>query len=331
MIAVASHALDDHFVAVHSELTRAGHPVELVDTAAYPGRASLTLEFGNADRRLFSSDRPGAELPGTNRRDDQKVCVDLQKVGAVWWRRPQPYTLASDIEPSAAAFAYSESHEAMAGMWETIDAAWVNPPLRDEAAHHKPLQLARACEIGLPVPSTLITNEPAAAREFIARTGPDRTVFKTFIATETHWRETRLVGEKEIELLDQVRLAPVIFQQFVPAVADLRVTVLGERMIAAEITQGPDAYRFDYRMDLAGATIRPTTLPDGVKNQLGRLMRRLGLTYGAVDLRLTPEGEYVFLEVNPAGEWLFIEERTGQPISAAMAQLLMSLDGSARR
>jgi len=48
-------------------------------------------------------------------------------------------------------------------------------------------------------------------------------------------------------------------------------------------------------------------------------MRRLGLEYGAIDLRLTPEGQYVFLEINPAGQFLWIELATGQKIADAIA------------
>ena len=51
-------------------------------------------------------------------------------------------------------------------------------------------------------------------------------------------------------------------------------------------------------------------------------MERLGLVYGAIDLRRTPEGDHVFLEVNTAGEFLFVEERTGQPIARAIAEWL---------
>jgi hypothetical protein len=43
-------------------------------------------------------------------------------------------------------------------------------------------------------------------------------------------------------------------------------------------------------------------------------------------MRLTPSGEFVFLEINPAGQWLFIEDRTGQPITQAVARLLMEED-----
>ena len=52
-------------------------------------------------------------------------------------------------------------------------------------------------------------------------------------------------------------------------------------------------------------------------------MKRLGIVYGAIDLRRTPDDGYVFLEVNPAGEWRFVEDRTGQPMTDTFAQMLV--------
>jgi hypothetical protein len=43
-----------------------------------------------------------------------------------------------------------------------------------------------------------------------------------------------------------------------------------------------------------------------------------------VDLRRTPSGEHVFLEVNTAGQWLFVEQATGQPIAQALAEALVA-------
>ena len=63
---------------------------------------------------------------------------------------------------------------------------------------------------------------------------------------------------------------------------------------------------------------------------LSRLMARLGLLYGAADLRETSDGRVFFLEINPAGQWLFIEERTHQPITAAVAQLLATSVNAAK-
>lgn len=315
MILAVSHAQDDHAGAVLDELGRMGTAARLVDTADFPVRASLSLAYATDMASELRS---------------EGSAVDLAEVGAVWWRRPQPYGLDPGLEPAAASFAFTESHEAISGMWHQLDAAWVNPPAADEVAHHKPVQLARAVEVGLTVPPTLITNDPDDALAFVRRRPGSRTVYKTFVATEESWRETRVLRPEEVDLLDTVRLAPVIFQDYVDAVADLRVTVVGPEMWPTEIVAAPGGYEADYRMDLAGATFRPTTLPGAVEHRVRALLDRLGIVYGAVDLRLTPEGDYVFLEVNPAGEWRFVENRTGQPITRSMATLLSRLDEEVR-
>ena len=51
-------------------------------------------------------------------------------------------------------------------------------------------------------------------------------------------------------------------------------------------------------------------------------MQHLHLEYGAIDMRLTPDGDYVFLEINPNGEYLYVEQATGLPISRALAEHL---------
>jgi hypothetical protein len=48
------------------------------------------------------------------------------------------------------------------------------------------------------------------------------------------------------------------------------------------------------------------------------------------DLRLTPDGRYVFLEINPAGQFLWIEQMTGQKIAATLATHLASPRRDAR-
>ena len=108
----------------------------------------------------------------------------------------------------------------------------------------------------------------------------------------------------------------------------MRITVIGDAVFAAEILSGATDYHVDFRMTMDVAEIRPHVLPDDVVDRLHRLMRSLRLVYGAIDMRLTPDGEYVFLEVNPAGQWQFVEERTAQPITDALASQLLAFDGA---
>jgi glutathione synthase/RimK-type ligase-like ATP-grasp enzyme len=51
------------------------------------------------------------------------------------------------------------------------------------------------------------------------------------------------------------------------------------------------------------------------------------LEFGCIDMILTPDGEYVFLEINPSGQWLWVQKKTGLPIAEAIADLLITRDG----
>jgi glutathione synthase/RimK-type ligase-like ATP-grasp enzyme len=251
------------------------------------------------------------------------TCIDFNQVTAAWWRRPRPFSIPPEItNPHVRVFAYRESHHALTGLWSSLNTFWVNPPVRDEEAQHKTFQLSAAQGVGLLIPRTLVSNDPDEVRRFVQDGTYTGVIFKAFASTERYWRETRLVTAQEMEVLDSVRYAPVIFQEYVEAVCDLRVTIVGETVFAAAIYARETSYPVDYRMDLRNARIEPFALPLTVEQRLKDLLRRLGLIYGAVDLRLTSDDQYIFLEVNPSGQWLFIENATGQPISRALAHLL---------
>lgn len=57
--------------------------------------------------------------------------------------------------------------------------------------------------------------------------------------------------------------------------------------------------------------------------KLLHLLDRLDINYGAIDIVVTPDGRYVFLEVTPAGEFFWLELYPGFAISDAIADVLM--------
>ncbi|MFI1393334.1 MvdC/MvdD family ATP grasp protein [Streptomyces sp. NPDC020681] len=313
MILVVSYD-EDHTLAVTRRLETAGREVVRVDLGDFPARGEITLDFAAAGGPVHTLTTPTAH-------------TRLDRCRVAWWRRVRPFTVDPALGTARdQSFATSETSQALHGLFHSLGCTWVNPPGLDWIAHHKPYQWEVARRMGLTLPRTLVTNQAEKARRFIREVGVGRTVFKAFIASADAWRETRLVRAEDLAALDAVRFAPVIFQEFVPG-ADLRVTVVGDRVFAAEIDASETSYPVDMRMVVHEAPVRPVTLPSALTDTLLRLMRSLGLVYGAIDLRRRPDGEYVFFEVNPAGQWLFVEERTGLPITAEVAALLSRLDG----
>jgi glutathione synthase/RimK-type ligase-like ATP-grasp enzyme len=281
----------------------------------FPAKATLTVAYDDPCRPHLEVQRDG------------EPALDLREVKAAWWRRPQAADASAVTDVAARQFATNEWNEAIHGLWQLLPARWMNPPALDEIASRKAYQLRVAAELGLTVPRTLMTSNPDRARAFVDVHGLGSTIFKTFSATHHVWRETRLVREQELEILDSLRLAPAIFQEYVPAGVDLRVTVVGDRIFPAAIYSEGTDYPIDFRMALGQARTEATELPAALNDRLLAFMRRLGLIYGAIDLRRTPDGTYVFFEVNTAGEFLFIEERTGQPITRAVADWLATPSG----
>ena len=54
-----------------------------------------------------------------------------------------------------------------------------------------------------------------------------------------------------------------------------------------------------------------------------QMLRDFNLSFGAFDFIVTPDDQWVFLEVNPNGQWLWIEMETGMKISDAISEALM--------
>jgi glutathione synthase/RimK-type ligase-like ATP-grasp enzyme len=314
LILLVTHRGDDHLGPVRRALSRLGEGAIVLDLARFPARASLRMSYEPGGTRFVLVD---------GRRELEPAAFD-----AVWWRRPRGFGFPAGVrDPAQRAFAERAAHHAVGGLWLATRARWVNDPVRQEAASRKTWQLALAREIGLAVPRTLVTNDPARARAFVRscgrRDGAWNAVTKLVGPTEEVSRGTLVVTDEHLRALDALRFAPLVHQEYVPGV-DLRVTCVGGRLFAVEVDAHRTAAPHDSRLDFRNARIGPARLPREVARRLRALVGRLGLAYAAIDLRRTERGDHVFLEANPSGQWLAWERRAGLPITEAVARLLAS-------
>ncbi|CAM5581611.1 hypothetical protein STENM327S_07357 [Streptomyces tendae] len=99
--------------------------------------------------------------------------------------------------------------------------------------------------------------------------------------------------------------------------ADIRLTVVGEELLAARKTApaslGPD--EVDVRFAASAESWRPAEVPPRVAEQVRAYLRAAGLAYGALDFAEDGDGTWWFLECNQSGQFGFVEVDTGQPIA----------------
>lgn len=244
--------------------------------------------------------------------------IDLADITAVYYRRPSPFRMTGDMSGAEAEWAVREARHGFGGVLAAINCRWVNNP-HHMAAATKPVQIAAAIGSGLAVPSTLITNDPRHARDFLGDaegavyktlSGSPSTVLGHAIYTQALPRGATLTG------VDQTAH---LFQEFVPKQYEVRLTVVGERLFAARIDAGSEAARLDWRTDYASLKFTPIDVPDDVAAGVRALMAALRLRFGALDFVVDPSDVWWFLEINPNGQWGWVEDATGQPIADAIA------------
>jgi glutathione synthase/RimK-type ligase-like ATP-grasp enzyme len=183
------------------------------------------------------------------------------------------------------------------------------------ANNSKPYQTLVISRMGLRVPTTLVTSDPAAARVFHAEYGD--VIYKSASGVRSI---VRRLGPDQLTRLDLLSDGPAQFQAFVPG-RNVRVHTVGERVFATRIESDAVDYRYAH-VDGLTAYLEPTTLPASVETACVRLARAFDLLFAGIDLKETPEGEFYCFEVNPCPGFLYYERHTGQPISTALAELL---------
>jgi MvdD family ATP-grasp ribosomal peptide maturase len=291
------------------------------DTDRYPTEVRLSAYYGRGDEERLTLANEEGEF-------------DLREVTAVWHRRLNfgarlPQTLDKQLRHAS----LTETRAAAQGLLASLKAFRMDAVRHIRHAEHKQLQLQAARELGLHIPRTLTTNDPAAVRAFAESCeGGMVTKMLSSFAVYEGGRElvvfTNPVGPEDLADLSGLSLCPATFQEALPKALELRVTVVGERVLTASIdSQSSARAAHDWRRD--GLRMihnwRPYELPREVEEKILRLMDYFVLNYGAIDLIVTPDGRHVFLEVNPVGEFFWLERDPGLPISDAIADVLLGL------
>jgi hypothetical protein len=256
----------------------------------------------------------------------------LHDVAGVWYRRS--FNLGSGLKevlpkeflgPSM-----KEVQRTLFGMLEALPCFQIEKYSVYRRLDSKEEQLRMAVKHGFRIPPTCISNSPERAKKFMDEQSPVITKmqssFAVYKAEEEQVVYTSEVTDSHLADLDGLTLCPMTFQHRVEKKLELRVTIVGRKIFTFSIdSQRVANAQVDWRKE--GVAMiedwQPFELPARIEKQLLAFMDEYKVNYGAIDLILTPEDEYYFLEINAAGEYFWLDKLCNNQISKQIAGVLL--------
>ncbi len=314
---------------VIQHLASAGANFFRLNTEEFPQRVQLKIELGDGNICGFLK--------------YQEKIVDLRSISCIWNRRPHKPEIDPRVTDEAIrTWAQEEAAQALEILWSLLtDRIWMNPPdINKKLDFNKWLQMVAASEVGFVTPSSLLTNIPAAALQFWEANCKEA-AYKAIKheVIRYHAKRPAMITTKRLTHTDmtdanlaRIAITPVFLQRYIHKEKELRITVVGDRVFTCEINsqQSPQTAE-DWRAHIFGGNSPPLKifeLPHNIETKCLLLISRLNLLFGCIDMIVTPEDEYVFLEVNPNGQWAWVEQQTGLPISREIANWLIDRENS---
>jgi hypothetical protein len=177
---------------------------------------------------------------------------------------------------------------------------------------------------GFPIPETLVTNDPNEALAFVAHcaNSGDEVIYKSVSGARSI---VQTFSEADRERLHRIRWCPTQFQRRVRG-EDIRVHAIGSKAIAVAIRSDATDYRYAERQVGNDAELEAIDISERLAGLCVGLGSALDLPFCGIDLRKTPDGQYVCFEVNPSPAFSYYESRTGAPIAHALVRWLAGYD-----
>ena len=317
MILIVTNKFDPHADAVIGHLKSSAVGFLRFNTEDFPSKTKISFF------KVGSSTKCSFDLPVGR--------LESSAISAVWYRRPSLPQVSETNSNLADDFAQKESLSFLSYIWDFLDCFWINHPRLTKLAENKIRQLETATALGLKIPRSLITNDPEKASSFYEMC--DENIVNKVIGRgeiknekQTLFLYTNKVRGVDLQSISQICLAPAFFQEYIQKKIEIRVTIVGKRIFSVEIhSQASNKTKIDWRhYDFENVRHSPHKLPKEIERKCLALLEKFNLNFGTIDLILSPQNEYVFLELNPNGQWLWLEHLSGYKISKVLAEYLSS-------
>lgn len=313
LVLTNKHDITSDFII--QNLSNLGIPFFRLNTDEIGNSVQLSFDINKKEYLIYDSAR--------------KITVDLLKVKSVYFRRPEIKVFANGITSGEENFIKSELSFTLEGIYKILSGAfWINTVNAIRNAENKLYQLILAKEIGFSTPNTILSNNPQKALDFYIENHSSCIIkpIKSGLVSGTF--EEGVIFTSQVHLdeknVERISSCPTYLQNLVPKAADLRVTLVGNKLFCAMIHSQDEAESsVDWRKAEHPLKHSLHELPKDVSRKCFKLAKKLNLNFAAIDFILDKENNYIFLEINPNGQWAWIERQLNLKISNEITNLLI--------
>lgn len=323
MITIFGNPEDPHAQEIRNRIITFGHDCTIISTA----RCSLK------DTNFIFSKNHGQPSTIKINQGETTVCLDDVMAALVLQPIFPLFSTTTQEFNQELKFWFFTWRESMEGVYAVLERnrALLNHSVPNAMANQNKIRYISAqLTRFLKQPKTLISNNRESLLEFFGN--PHQSV----IIKTLHQMQLSMDGEPTMLLASlvlrddflgfgQANECPVLLQEYIEKIYDVRLTIVGNQIFACKIdATKSDAGRIDWRAyDLANTPHTPYDLPEKISEEISNICIQLKLDYATIDLCVNRTGDYYLLDINPFGKYLWIEHAIGAPITDAIAQFLI--------
>jgi ATP-GRASP peptide maturase of grasp-with-spasm system len=266
--------------------------------------------------------------------------IDLIQIKSYWYRRgflnTKHYFRGTAVinEPSVAkqikASLIDDDKNIITFIHQYLKSSKVNINSFLTASNDKTNYLLQASLCGLAIPDSIICdNQDELSTFFNKHEGKVicKSINEGFSAKVNgfvYYNQTNLVSSSDVQNCDK-SFFPSLFQKNIDKFIELRIFYIhGEFYAMAIFSQQNEKTRIDFRnYDRENPNRNlPYQLPKDIEEKLNKFMNTIDMNCGSIDMILTNDNEYIFLEVNPVGQFSMVSIPCNYYLEKRIAEIL---------
>lgn len=224
----------------------------------------------------------------------------------------------------------NEFNATLLGLYTSLKSLpWLNPISNAIKGDNKYYQMDLANKLGFKMPRTIVSNDRSRLIKF-AKSCKGDVIFKLLNQEVYNVDSNGSMQGIYTNRIDIIKLEnfstngenPIMLQEYIKKSYEIRYTIVGKKHFVCKIQsqQSKIACEDWRRYDLAKTPHVSITPPPQIAQKVNSLLEAMELEYGAIDFIVTPQNEWIFLEINCSGQWLWIEDLSGLDISGGIVE-----------